>query len=1029
MMNRLARRISAVAVAGGLMVGATAGESLAQTPVGAGSETKVNTYITGFQGAPSVAMAADGSFLVVWTSGVFSVEASQDGSQEGVFAKLYNANGVAQSVSDIPVNTLTANSQNQPSVTVDAAGNYVVAFAAEPADAFFAAQDIYVRRFNAAGVAQDVVEVLANTHTTGPQIAPAVAADAAGNFVVVWESFGQEAPANPSSGIFGRRFSSAGAPLGGEFLVNTFTTSVQSEPAVARDADGDFVVVWLDYSGANPVAGGNFAVGIIGRRYNAAGVAQGGEFLVNTTRAVRDLPAIAMDAAGNFAVAWQSDDDGSGESISAQLFNAAGQMQGTEIRVVNNTTAGDQTRPSISFDSTGAFLITWQSANQDGSGTGVFGQRFNAAGAKIGTEFPVNPTTSGDQGDPAVAAGNGRAVVAWQGPGPGDGSETGVFMQRFTLGNPEPPGAIQFSAATYSVAENAGPATITVTRTGGSGGSISASYATSNGTATAGSDYTAASGTITFGDTDTAAKTFTVAITPDTDVEPDQTVNLALTNPTGGATLGSPNPAVLTIINDDVPPPPGGEFRVNAYTTSDQDNVRLAADGLGNFVVTWLSFAQDGDREGLFAQRYTNAGVPQGPEFRVNTVTVNVQRFNDVAADANGNFVVAWMDQSQDTGALQDQAKAQRFNAAGLPQGGELTVNTYTTGDQGQTNVAMNTDGNFVVVWASAGQDGSALGIFGQRFNAAGLPQGPEFAVNTYTPGVQDDPVVAMNPTGNFVVVWEATFGPNDELLGLFAQRYNAAGVAQGSEFHVNAYTTGSQDEPAIAMDAAGNFVVVWCDRNRGVFGRRFSSTGVALGSDFPVAEGASQCDPSIAMTAAGHFIIAWTDPVDAPTPNVIRARFYRSDGLAVGVPFQVNTNTATDKQSASVGMDPSGNALIAWVSDGQDGSGSGVYARRFDAPVVPPPPPSGQLQFSAATYPFLEPDPPLVVTVTRTGGSAGTVTVNYATSGGTAKSGEDFRGGVGHAHVCRRGDVPDVLCADPRRQPGRAGRGRGVHA
>ena len=181
-------------------------------------------------------------------------------------------------------------------------------------------------------------------------------------------------------------------------------------------------------------------------------------------------------------------------------------MQGSEIRVVNNTTLGDQTRPSISFDSAGAYLITWQSAGQDGSGTGVFGQRFNAAGTEIGDEFPVNTTTAGDQGDPAVAAGNGRAVVIWQGAGPGDASETGVFMQRFTLGSPEPPGSIQFSEATYSVAENLGSKMITVTRTGGSGGSISASYATSNGTATAGSDYTAASATITFGDGDSAPR-------------------------------------------------------------------------------------------------------------------------------------------------------------------------------------------------------------------------------------------------------------------------------------------------------------------------------------------------------------------------------------------------------------------------------------------------------------------------------------------------------------------------------------------
>ena len=144
-------------------------------------------------------------------------------------------------------------------------------------------------------------------------------------------------------------------------------------------------------------------------------------------------------------------------------------------------------------------------------------------------------------------------------------------------------------------------------------------------------------------------------------------------------------------------------------------------------------------------------------------------------------------------------------------------------------------------------------------------------------------------------------------------------------------------------------------------------------------------------MNPAGHFLIAWKDPLDDATPDVIRARFYRNDGTPAGAPFVANVDTATNKCDPSVGMDPSGNAFIAWFSSNQSGSDYEVYARRFDAPVIPPPPPAGQLQFSAATYPFLEPDPPLVVTVTRTGGSAGTVTVNYATSGGTATSVADF--------------------------------------
>src|SRR5262249_15116671 len=110
--------------------------------------------------------------------------------------------------------------------------------------------------------------------------------------------------------------------------------------------------------------------------------------------------------------------------------------------------------------------------------------------------------------------------------------------------------------------------------TGGSAGSVSVNYATSNGTATAGSDYTATSGTLIFGDGETS-KTFTIPITNDTAVESDETVNLTLSDPTGGASLGSPASAVLTIHSDDTTDQPTTvtfQQGVNSYAgTTDAD--------------------------------------------------------------------------------------------------------------------------------------------------------------------------------------------------------------------------------------------------------------------------------------------------------------------------------------------------------------------------------------------------------------------------------------------------------------------------
>ncbi len=112
------------------------------------------------------------------------------------------------------------------------------------------------------------------------------------------------------------------------------------------------------------------------------------------------------------------------------------------------------------------------------------------------------------------------------------------------------PGNLSFSTGSYSTGES-GNATITVRRTGGDDGAVSVQYATGTGTATAATDYTPRTGTLSWADGVDGAKTFTVPILPDSVDEPNETVPLALSAPTGGATLGTPATATLTIADDD----------------------------------------------------------------------------------------------------------------------------------------------------------------------------------------------------------------------------------------------------------------------------------------------------------------------------------------------------------------------------------------------------------------------------------------------------------------------------------------------
>jgi hypothetical protein len=380
----------------------------------------------------------------------------------------------------------------------------------------------------------------------------------------------------------------AQAPAGVEFQVNAYTTGVQGEATVASNANGDFVVVW-----ASPDGG---AYGVFGQRFSASGVRQASEFRINSY------------------------------TTNSQVF------------------------PSVGSDANGNFVVVWHSYSQDGSSTGVFGQRFDRAGALMGSEFRVNSYTTDSQRFPSVALHANGSVVVWS-SNTQDGSAGGIFGRRFS-----------------------------------------------------------ASGV-----------------------------------------------------------PQGSEFRVNSYTTGNQAQPAVASDESGNFVVVWSSATQDGSSYGIFGQRFDASGVPQGGEFGVNSYTTGLQQQPIVAPAANGDFVVVWSSDGQD--ADSHGVFGRRFDASGTPLGAEFQVNSYTTGGQSLPFVSADENGNFVVAWNSSGQDGSGLGVFGQRFDASGAPQGAEFRVNTSTVSDQLYPMLASNPDGDFVVVWES-LGQDGSSYGVFAQRY-----------------------------------------------------------------------------------------------------------------------------------------------------------------------------------------------------------------------------------------------------------------
>lgn len=378
----------------------------------------------------------------------------------------------------------------------------------------------------------------------------------------------------------------------------------------------------------------------------------------------------------------------------------------------------------------------------------------------------------------------------------------------------------------------------------------------------------------------------------------------------------------------------GTEFRVNSTTGPDQTFPSVAMNASGASVVVWTSVGQDGDSSGVYAQLYNAAGVAQGSEFRVNTYTTGPQENPVIAIDANGDFVVAWSSSGEDGNSW--GIYAQRFNASGVPQGSEFRVNSFTTGNQSGPSIAIDSDGDFVITWSSLGQDGSDWGVYAQRFNAIGVPQGSEFLVNTYTTNGQSDPAVSISASGDFVVTW---IGAQDgDSNGIYAQRFNASGVPQGTEFRVNTFTTFNQRDPAVAMDADGDFVVAWRSGLQdgsgwGIYGQRYDMNGVAQGGEFQVNTYTTndQADVSIAIDADGDFVVAWHSWYQDGSKFGIYAQRYLKSGASIGGEFRVNTTTVDYQETPSVTMNATGDFLVTWSGNGQ-GDGRGIFAQKFQA-------------------------------------------------------------------------------------------------
>jgi hypothetical protein len=316
------------------------------------------------------------------------------------------------------VNTHTPSYQFWPDVGFDAAGRFVVVWESDSsAGGDTASHSIQGRRYAADGTPLGP-QFQVNTYTPSRQEGARVAVAPSGDFVVVWWSYeGWDGGDDSGASVQARRFDADGEPLGPEFQVNTYTTDDQYRPNVAIGDDGGFVVAWVSTGSPGP---DQSQTSIQGQRFDAQGAPAGSQFQVNTYSLFNQLFTPGLDVApnGDFVVAWTSDGsfgtDNQYWSIQGQRYDGDGGPLGGEFQV-NSYTLYNQFMPDVAHGPAGEFVIVWSSYgfHEDGF-SAPQGQRFAPDGQPIGPQFQINDTTIGPHVYPRVAsAPNGDFVVVF----------------------------------------------------------------------------------------------------------------------------------------------------------------------------------------------------------------------------------------------------------------------------------------------------------------------------------------------------------------------------------------------------------------------------------------------------------------------------------------------------------------------------------------------------------------------------------------------------------------------------------------
>jgi hypothetical protein len=704
------------------------------------------------------------------------------------------------------------------------------------------------------------------------------AMNGSGRFVIAWE--GVRFDSGAKSDIYFQVFDEQGAAVGSNKKANADEGTDREEcPTAAMDDGGRFIIAWEkmneSYSDVN----------ILFRRFGAEGDPLGGNQRADDGAgrlwASAGGPCIAMDGSGRFAIAWEGClDNGYDPDICFQRFDASAVPAGSAQTANDDTSHAGQMTPSIGMNRRGDFIIAWEDTrNNPGEHIDfldIYFQRFDSLGHALGCNQMANDDTCGaGQYHPAAAAGDdGTAVIAWH--------DNRIRMV------PEPFGV-------YFQRVDAGGNALGANRKADTGGGVSS-----------------------------------------------QSFPHAASDPAGGFIVvwedernGARNLDVYCRRFDADGNARGASIHTGGDAGgSDQCSPAVAADGKGGFIVAWTdernAYQYDQETYDIYFERYDAAGKAAGPNRKVNEAAGRITDPTTpaVAADADGNFVIAWMDNRVHSWDIY----CQRFDASGRALGSNEPVNDDGNYDADQRSpaMAMNSRGDYVIAWMSF--QGWDFGVRYQVFDSDGHRVGKIRAPYRAIGG--DRPAVAMDESGRFVIAWweDAYYdidGVSTIISDVYMERFDAGGNSLGRSRKVNDAARGKRGGPSIAMNGSGEFVIAWKDGRDGsshVYCQRYDSSGRAVGAN-KKADGdegiAAPYRPAAVIHKDGRFVVAWSDERMETGSAMLAGQGFNPDGSRNGDNFFI---TGGPSERFPVAASNKDRILFAW-QDNRRSKGFDVYA------------------------------------------------------------------------------------------------------